>query len=48
LDGVLVGEKVDDLEGVGNDPDGHLLLSVVSSLEFFFGIRHDAVINHDR
>lgn len=26
LDGVLVGEEVDDLKGVGDDADGHLLL----------------------
>jgi hypothetical protein len=32
LDGVEVGEKVDDLESVSNDSDGHELLSVVSSL----------------
>ena len=32
LDGVLVGEKVDNLERVGDDSDGHELLSVVSSL----------------
>lgn len=32
LDGVLVGEKVDDFEGVGDDSDGHLLLTTVSSV----------------
>ena len=32
LDGVLVGEEVDDFEGVGNDADGEELLAVVASL----------------
>lgn len=32
LDGVLVGKEVNDLEGVGDDADGHELLSVVASL----------------
>lgn len=37
LDGVLVGEEVDDLEGVGNDSDSHELLTVVSA------VHHQAV-----
>ena len=32
LDGVLVGEEVDDLEGVLDDADGHELLARVASL----------------
>jgi hypothetical protein len=32
LDGVLVGQQVDDLESVGDDPDGQELLSVVPSV----------------
>lgn len=32
LDGVLVGEEVDDLEGVGDDADGQELLAVVATL----------------
>lgn len=32
LDGVLSGEEVDDLEGVGNDTNCHLLLSGVPSV----------------
>jgi len=31
LDRVLVGEEVDDLERMGNDPNGHELLSVVAT-----------------
>lgn len=32
LDGVLVAQEVDDLERVGNNTDGHELLSVVTAL----------------
>ena len=32
LNGVLVGEEVDDFESVGDDSDGHELLAVVASL----------------
>jgi len=32
LDGVLVGHDVDDLEGVGDNADGHDLLSVVAAV----------------
>merc|ERR1719487_1015733 len=37
LDRVLVGEEVDDLERVGDDADGHLLLAVVAA------VHHEAV-----
>ena len=33
LDGVLVGQQVDDVEGVLDDADGHHLLAVVAALE---------------
>lgn len=32
LDGVLVGEKMNDLEGVGDNADGEELLAVVAAL----------------
>ena len=31
LEGVLVGEEVDDLEGVSHDADSHELLAVVAA-----------------
>lgn len=39
LDGVLVGEEVDNFESVGDDSDGHLLLTVVAT------VHHETIIS---
>lgn len=39
LDRVLVGEEVDNFEGVGDDSDGHLLLTVVAT------VHHETIIS---